>query len=84
MINDILNSLAELIQRYLWVAPVLSLAAGIVTSFTPCSLSSVPMVIAYIGGSAKKDTKKAFRLSLTMAAGLALTFLVFEIGRAHV
>ena len=77
MINDILNSLAELIQRYLWVAPVLSLAAGIITSFTPCSLSSVPMVIAYIGGSAKKDTKKAFRLSLTMAAGLALTFLVF-------
>lgn len=77
MINDILNSLAELIQRYLWVAPILSLAAGIVTSFTPCSLSSVPMVIAYISGSAKKDTKKAFRLSLTMAAGLALTFLVF-------
>lgn len=35
------------------------------------------MVIAYIGGSAKNDTKKAFRLSLTMAGGLALTFLVF-------
>ena len=29
------------------------------------------MVIAYIGGSAKNDTKKAFRLSLTMAGGLA-------------
>lgn len=74
--TQILNNLAQLIQKYIWVAPLLSLAAGVITSFTPCSLSSVPMVIAYIGGSAKKDTKKAFRLSLTMAGGLALTFLV--------
>lgn len=72
-----LNMLAEMIQNNLWIAPVLALAAGIITSFTPCSLSSVPMAIAYIGGSAKQDTKKAFRLSLTMAAGLAVTFLIF-------
>ena len=72
-----LNTLANLIQQYIWLAPVLALLGGLVTSFTPCSLSSVPMVIAYIGGSAKNDTKKAFRLSLTMAGGLALTFLIF-------
>lgn len=75
--TQILNNLARLIQNYMWIAPLLSLAAGIITSFTPCSLSSVPMVIAYIGGSAGKNTKKAFRLSLTMAVGLAVTFLVF-------
>ena len=72
-----LNVLADMIQKYMWVAPILALLAGVLTSLTPCSLSSVPMVIAYIGGSAKKDTKKAFRLSLTMAAGLAITFLAF-------
>ncbi|NCB91141.1 MAG: cytochrome c biogenesis protein CcdA [Clostridia bacterium] len=72
-----LNLLAEMIQRYRWIAPLLALAAGLLTSITPCSLSSIPMAIAYVGGSAKKDTKKAFRLSLTMAVGLALTFLVF-------
>ena len=72
--NEWLNSLAELITQYAWIAPVLSLAAGILTSFTPCSLSSVPMVIAYIGGTSGSNTKKAFRLSLTMAAGMALTF----------
>lgn len=71
------NVLAEMIQKYMWVAPLLALLAGVLTSFTPCSLSSVPMVIAYISGSAKKDTKKAFRLSLTMALGLAVTFLAF-------
>lgn len=72
-----LQILAEMIQKYMWIAPILALAAGVITSLTPCSLSSVPMVIAYIGGSAKKDTKKAFRLSLTMAAGLGITFLIF-------
>ena len=51
-----LNTLANLIQQYIWLAPVLALLGGLVTSFTPCSFSSVPMVIAYIGGSAKNDT----------------------------
>ena len=72
-----LNTLANLIQQYIWLAPVLALLGGLVTSFTPCSLSSVPMVIAYIGGSAKNDTKKAFRLSLTMAGGLDVFDLWF-------
>ncbi|MBS6195662.1 MAG: cytochrome c biogenesis protein CcdA [Clostridiales bacterium] len=72
-----LNILAEMIQDYLWIAPVLAFIAGVIVSFTPCSLSSVPMVIAYIGGSAKNNTRKAFRLSLTMAAGLGVTFLIF-------
>lgn len=72
-----LNLLADMIQHNLWIAPVLCVAAGVITSFTPCSLSSIPMIIAYISGSAKQDTKKAFRLSLTMAAGLSLTFIVF-------
>ena len=69
-----LNSIAQMIQDNMWIAPVLSFFAGILTSFTPCSLSSVPMAIAYIGGSAAEDKKKALKLSLTMALGMALTF----------
>lgn len=72
-----LNLLAEMIRQNLWIAPLLCVAAGVITSFTPCSLSSIPMIIAYISGSARQDTKKAFRLSLTMAAGLSVTFIVF-------
>lgn len=77
IMTEWLDILAEMIQHTMWIAPVLAFAAGVIVSFTPCSLSSVPMVIAYIGGSANKNTKKAFRLSLTMAAGLAVTFLIF-------
>ena len=75
--TEILNALAQLIQKSVWIAPLLCLAAGVITSFTPCSLSSVPVVIAYVGGAAGGNQKKAFRLSLTMALGMALTFGVF-------
>lgn len=69
-----LQALADLIKNNIWIAPVLCLAAGVITSLTPCSLSSVPMVIAYIGGSAPKSQKQALRLSLVMALGMAVTF----------
>lgn len=71
-----LNNLAEMIVNNLWIAPVISLLAGVLTSFTPCSLSTIPMVLAYIGGTSGSNTKKAFRLSLTMALGMSVTFAV--------
>jgi len=60
----------------MWVAPLLALLAGLLTSLTPCSISSVPLVIGYVGGTGNNDTKKAFRLSLTFAAGSAVTFTI--------
>ena len=74
MINEWLESLSLLINNNLWISPVIALAAGILTSFTPCSLSTVPLVIGYVGGTSGEDTKKAFTLSLTFAAGTAVTF----------
>lgn len=70
----ILESLSELITNSGWLAPLLALVAGILTSFTPCSLSSIPLVIGYVGGTGQRDTKKAFWLSVTFAAGAAVTF----------
>jgi cytochrome c biogenesis protein CcdA len=57
-----------------WVAPALALVAGILTSFTPCSLSSIPLVVGYVGGVGPRDTKRSLFLSLTFAAGAAVTF----------
>lgn len=70
----ILESLSELITKSGWLAPLLALLAGVLTSFTPCSLSSIPLVIGFGGGTGQRDTKRAFWLSLTFAAGSALTF----------
>lgn len=74
MINNWIETSAALISDSMWLAPVLALIAGILTSVTPCSLSSVPLVIGYVGSIGNNDTKRAFRLSLTFAAGSALTF----------
>ena len=72
----ILESLSELITRSGWLAPFFALLAGILTSVTPCALSGIPLVVGYVGGTGQRDTKKAFSLSLTFAAGAAVTFTV--------
>lgn len=72
--TEILESLSELITKSGWLAPLLALLAGILTSFTPCSLSSIPLVIGYVGGVGQSDTKRALWLSVTFAAGAAVTF----------
>ena len=72
--DSVLDTLSEVIKNNFWIAPIISLIAGILTSFTPCSLSSVPLVIGYVGGTDSKEPRKAFRLSLVFALGSAVTF----------
>lgn len=73
-INTALEQLSALIQANIWLAPVFALVAGLLTSLTPCALSSVPLVIAYVGGTSRKDPKIAFRYSLVFTLGMAITF----------
>jgi len=74
MIDNWLEVLSREIIDNFWLAPFLALFAGILTSFTPCSLSTVPLVIGYVGSSGEKSTKKAFLLSAVFSAGMAVTF----------
>ncbi len=75
----ILESLSALITTSGWLAPLLALFAGVLTSFTPCSLSSIPLVIGYVGGVGQRDPKRAFWLSVTFMAGAAVTFTTLGI-----
>ena len=73
LINEWLKALSSAISANFWLAPLLALLAGVLTAFTPCTLSTVPLVIGYVGGTQQKNTKKAFWLSATFAAGMAAT-----------
>jgi len=73
-IDVVLQDLSLLMQSRVWLAPMIALLAGVLTSFTPCSLSSVPLVIAFVGGTGKDNPKTAFRFSLVFALGMAVTF----------
>lgn len=79
MINDWLTQIAEVIGNNIWLAPILALVAGILTSMTPCSLSSVPLIVGYVGGIGEKNTKKAFVYSMVFSAGTAVTFVTLGI-----
>lgn len=79
MIDNLLNTLSAIIKDNIWISPLFALIAGIITSVTPCALSSVPLIIGYVGGTGQKDTKKAFKLSLTFAVGTAITFTILGV-----
>ena len=73
-IDQWLETLSDAIRENVWLAPLLALLAGVLSSFTPCSLSTVPLVIGYVGGTGQKEPRKAFALSAVFSLGMALTF----------
>jgi cytochrome c biogenesis protein CcdA len=77
--TELLDTISQAIQSSSYLAPVLAFLAGVLTSFTPCSLSSIPLVIGYVGGIRQKSTKHAFWLSLVFAAGSAVTFTLLGV-----
>lgn len=77
--TELLDKIAPLLTQVGWLTPILALLAGVITSFMPCSLSSIPLIVGYVGGTAQKDSKKAFRLSLIFVLGTAVTFTVIGI-----
>ena len=79
MIDNLLSQIAEIIGNNMWLAPLLALIAGLLTSFTPCSLSNIPLVVGYVGGIGEKDTKKAFAYSAVFSVGTAVTFVTLGI-----
>ncbi len=77
--NDFLIDLGTIIENNYWVAPLISLLAGVLTSFTPCSLASVPLVIGYVSNKENNNTKKAFKLSCVFALGTAITYTILGV-----
>ena len=70
MIDSWLDSLGAIIAGNFWLGLIIAFVAGLLTFFTPCALSSVPMVIAYVGGTSS-TRKKAFVYSLFVEIGRA-------------
>lgn len=70
-----MNNLTSLISGNIFIALIVSFIAGLISSFSPCLLSTVPLVIGYVGTNAKKDKNLAFKYSLVFALGLIFTFV---------
>lgn len=74
MLDQVLNSFAQMVEQGSWLSLLLAFVAGLFTSITPCALSSVPLVIAYVGGTCQDHPKKALELSFLFALGTAFSF----------
>lgn len=76
--NEILQTISMWIHGSTWLAPVFAILAGILTSLTPCSLSTLPLIIGYVSNGVK-DTKQSFRISIVFSIGMAVTFTILGI-----
>lgn len=72
--GDIISNYGQILSQNIWLAFIAALAAGFISSFSPCVLSSVPLIIGYVGGYAGNNKKKAFHYSLFFCFGLIITF----------
>ena len=77
--NNLLQALSNLINENILLAPVFCLIAGAITSFMPCSLSTLPLVLGYVGANNAKDAKHSFKLSLMFALGMTITGTVLGV-----
>lgn len=71
--------IAAFIGENVWFAPLAAFVGGVLTSFTPCSLSGASLAIAYVGGVERKGTSQSLKLSLVFALGTAVAFCVLGI-----
>ncbi len=78
MINEWLQALSEVLFQNVWIGLLVSLLAGFLSSFTPCSLTSVPLIIGYVGGYTK-DKKKALLYTIAFCVGQTIVFVVMGI-----
>ena len=75
--NEFVNNFGGVLSNNIWLALIMSFVAGIISSFSPCVLSTIPLVVGYVGGYAGKDKKLAFKYSIIFCVGIVITFTAF-------
>ena len=74
MIENLTGNLEVAIQSAPLLAVVISLAAGVATSFTPCVYPLIPITVGFIGAKGSKTRIRGFYLSLMYVLGLAIVY----------
>lgn len=72
--NDIITKAVNLMGNNIFLALLISFLGGIISSFSPCVLSSLPLIIGYVNKYGKNDKKTAFKYSLFFSLGIIITF----------
>lgn len=72
-----LDNIEQVVAAYPLLAFGAVFMAGVLSSASPCVLTTIPLVVGFVGGYSNGERGKAFRYSLTFILGLSLTFTAF-------
>lgn len=72
--NEIITKAVSLMGNNVLLALLISFLGGIISSFSPCILSSLPLIIGYVNKYGRDDKKTAFKYSLFFSLGIIITF----------
>lgn len=75
----ILQTLPEMVGDFSVAAYVLVFLGGVLTSLGPCNLSMVPVVMAYVGGTAEPTRIRGLTLSAAFTLGSSATFAMLGV-----
>lgn len=82
--NDIMNSLTGLMGGNILISIIIAFIAGIIASFSPCMLSTIPLVVGGVSKNPKNDKKAALKYSLIFSLGVICTFVIIGLLTAAV
>ena len=80
--GNLMHNFSAFLSNNIWLAVITAFAAGIVSSFSPCVLSTIPLIVGYVGGYARKDQKLAYKYSFIFCLGIVITFTSLGIASA--
>jgi len=77
MLNELFTCLNNLLSGNIWIALIGSFIWGVLSILlSPCHLSSIPLIIAYISRKEVTSAKRSFQLSLLFALGILFSIAI--------
>ena len=72
--NELFTALNDAAQGSIPLAATAAFAWGVLSILlSPCHLSSIPLIVAYIGEAGARSPRRAFALSAVFAVGILVT-----------
>ena len=76
---EIFNNFSNIIDTNIFLSIIISLIGGFVSSFSPCTLSTLPLIIGYISKEDEKGKGKNYLYSIFFSIGLTITFVIIGV-----
>lgn len=80
---EILEQFSLFMVNNIHLAIPVAFLAGVVSSFNPCILTTLPLIAGYMGNSGVKDRKKGLLYSLVFTLGISITFIILGLVTAY-